>query len=75
MSKKETITVQGTEVVPYEEKKGDFISITDIARYRDSERSDYILQNRMRNRSTIEFIGLWEQVNNPNFNSRRIRWN
>jgi hypothetical protein len=69
MSKKETITVQGTEVVLYEEKKGDFISITDIARYRDTERSDYILQNWMRNRSTIEFIGLWEQFNNPNFNS------
>jgi len=69
MSKKETIIVQGTEVVLYEEKKGDFISITDIARYRDSERSDYILQNWMRNRGTIEFIGLWEQFNNPNFNS------
>jgi len=42
---------------------------TDIARYRDSERSDYILQNWMRNRSTIEFIGLWELFNNPDFNS------
>ncbi|MDR2171639.1 MAG: KilA-N domain-containing protein, partial [Planctomycetaceae bacterium] len=69
MSKKETITVQGTEIILYEEKKGDFISITDIARYRDKERSDYILQNWMRNRSTIEFIGLWEQFNNPVFNS------
>src|SRR5699024_5673029 len=49
--------------------KDDFISLTDIARYRDPERSDYILQNWMRNRSTIEFIGLWEQFNNPNFNS------
>ena len=43
--------------------------MTDIARYRDSERSDYILQNWMRNRGTIEFIGLWEQFNNPLFNS------
>ena len=43
--------------------------ITDIARHRDSERSDYILQNWLRNRSTIEFIGLWEQFNNPHFNS------
>jgi hypothetical protein len=67
--KKATITVQGTEIVLYEASKGDFISITDIARYRDSERSDYILQNWMRNRSTIEFIGLWEQFNNPAFNS------
>jgi hypothetical protein len=69
MSKKETIVVQGTEIILYEGMKGDYISITDIARYRDSERSDYILQNWMRNRSTIEFIGLWELFNNPNFNS------
>jgi len=69
MSKKETIIVQGTSIVLYQEEKGDFISLTDIARYRDFERSDYLLQNWMRNRSTIEFMGLWEQFNNPNFNS------
>ena len=61
--------VQGTSIVLYQEDKGDFISLTDIARHRDGERSDYILQNWMRNRSTIEFMGLWEQFNNPNFNS------
>ena len=69
MAKNKTINVQGIEIVFYEENKSDFISLTDIARHRDSERSDYILQNWMRNRSTIEFIGLWEQFNNPNFNS------
>jgi hypothetical protein len=69
MSKKETINVQGTSIIIYQEEKGDFISLTDIARHRDSERSDYILQNWMRNRSTIEFMGLWEQFNNPTFNS------
>jgi len=47
----------------------DYISLTDIARFKDSERSDYILQNWMRNRSTIEFIGLWELFNNSEFNS------
>ena len=46
-----------------------FCSLTDIARFRDPERSDYILQNWMRNRSTIEFIGLWELFHNPDFNS------
>lgn len=50
-------------------KDDDYISLTDIARHRDKERSDYILQNWMRNRSTIEFLGLWEQLNNPDFNS------
>jgi len=69
MSKKETITVQGTAILLYQEEKGDFLSLTDIARYRDSERSDYILQNWMRNRSTIEFMGLWEQFHNPDFKS------
>lgn len=45
----------------------DFISLTDIARYKDSERTDYIIQNWLRNRSTIEFLGLWEHLNNPDF--------
>ena len=69
MAKNKTINVKGTEIVLFQDKKEDFISLTDIARYRDIERSDYILQNWMRNRSTIEFIGLWEQFNNPDFNS------
>jgi len=69
MVKGKTINVKGTEIILYQDNKNDFISLTDIARYRDSERSDYILQNWMRNRSTIEFIGLWEQFNNPVFNS------
>ena len=69
MSKNNKIHVQGIDIVLYENNKHDFISLTDIARHRDSERSDYILQNWMRNRSTIEFIGLWEKFNNPNFNS------
>jgi hypothetical protein len=69
MTKTKKIIVKGVEIVLFKDKEEDFISLTDIARHRDPERSDYILQNWMRNRSTIEFIGLWEQFNNPNFNS------
>jgi hypothetical protein len=69
MAKSKIISVQGINVVFYEENKSDFISLTDIARHRDNDRSDYILQNWMRNRSAIEFMGLWERFNNPNFNS------
>ncbi len=69
MSKIKKIAVQKTDIVLYVNNKEDYISLTDIARHRDSERSDYILQNWMRNRSTIEFIGLWEIFHNPNFNS------
>ncbi|MEK9497965.1 KilA-N domain-containing protein [Photorhabdus sp. P32] len=50
-------------------KDDGYISLSDIAKYKDGNRSDYILQNWMRNRSTIEFIGLWEQLYNPDFNS------
>jgi hypothetical protein len=69
MAKNKKLNIIGTEITFYSEQSEDFISLTDIARYRDSERSDYILQNWMRNRSTIEFVGLWELFNNPNFNS------
>ena len=55
---KRKVNVKGTEIVIFSKEKEDYISLTDIARYKDLERSDYILQNWMRNRSTIEFIGL-----------------
>jgi len=69
MTKRKTIEVHGNTIFIYTEKDDEYISLTDIARYRDPDRSDYILQNWMRNRSTIEFIGLWELFNNSNFNS------
>ena len=70
MAKNKKINVSGIEIIILsEDDKDDFISLTGIARYRDFERSDYILQNWLRNRSTIEFVGLWEQFNNPAFNS------
>lgn len=46
----------------------DYICITDIARYKDQDRTDYIIQNWLRNRNTIEFLGIWERLNNPDFN-------
>jgi len=63
------ITTLGVQIYILEKDKEDFISLTDIARFKDVERSDYILQNWMRNMSTIEFLGLWEKIHNPNFNS------
>jgi len=69
MAKNNKINVKGTEIMVYTENADEYLSLTDIARYRDAERSDYILQNWMRNRSTIEFMGLWEIFNNPDFNS------
>ena len=61
------INVLNREVALYTYNEDDYICITDIARYKDAERTDYIIQNWLRNRNTIEFLGIWEQLNNPNF--------
>ncbi|MCC6220030.1 MAG: KilA-N domain-containing protein, partial [Deltaproteobacteria bacterium] len=45
----------------------DFISLTDIARYKNEDGSDDIIRNWLRNRNTLEFLGIWERLNNPNF--------
>ena len=62
------IDVLGREVAFYTQKDKDYICITDIARYKDPNRTDYVIQNWVRNRNTIEFLGIWEQLNNSNFN-------
>ena len=46
----------------------DFICLTDIARYKNENASDDLLRNWLRNRNTVEFLGIWEQINNPDFN-------
>lgn len=67
MSKK--ITVNNLEIVLYSQNEEEYISLTDMARFKDLDRTNYVIQNWIRSRSTIEFIGLWEQMHNPNFKS------
>ncbi len=45
----------------------DYISLTDIARFQDPDRTNYIIQNWMRTKDTIHFLGIWETINNPDF--------
>jgi len=66
--KNKKIDVQGREVVINSVNDEDYISITDIAKYKDENRTGYIIQNWLRNRNTIEFLGIWEKLNNPDFN-------
>lgn len=56
------------EITVYSHNHEDYISVTDIARYKDPERTDYIIQNWLRNRNTLEFLGIWEHLKNPDFN-------
>lgn len=51
-----------------DDKANEFISLTDIAKYKDLDNTTDLIKNWMRNRNTIEFIGLWESIHNTNFN-------
>lgn len=67
--KKDTIKAKGFEIQVYtRDFKNDFVSLTDIARYKNTDDPRFVIQNWMRNRNTLEFIGLWEILNNSNFN-------
>jgi len=61
------IDVKGSEVRVLAGDASDYISLTDIARYKEPARTDHVIQNWMRNRNTIEFLGIWEHLNNPEF--------
>jgi hypothetical protein len=62
------IEVKGTSITVVSGDVDDYISLTDIARYKDSDHTDDIIRNWLRNRNTLEFLGIWEQLNNPVFN-------
>ena len=47
--------------------KDDYISLTDIAKYKNSKDANEIIRNWLRNRNTIEFLGIWERIHNDNF--------
>jgi hypothetical protein len=67
MAKIKTINVKGTEIILFNKGNDEFISITDIARFKNATEPRDVVKNWMRSKSTIEFLGLWERINNPNF--------
>ena len=64
---KATIDIQGTAVTVLSQANDDYISLTDIAKHKEPDRSDHVIQNWMRNRNSIEFLGVWERLNNADF--------
>ena len=65
--KSNKIDVKGISIVIYKSGLEDYISLTDIARYKDISNTDDIIKNWLRNRNTIELLGFWETIYNPNF--------
>ena len=67
--KNEVIHADGIDISIYtSDYENEYISLTDIAKRREGEYPGYVIQNWMRNRSTVSFIGLWELLHNPVFN-------
>ena len=66
--KKDTIEAKGFAIQIYtEDFKNDYISLTDIARYKNMHEPKDVVKNWLRVRDTIEFLGLWETIHNPSF--------
>ena len=66
---KDIIHVNGFNIGIYtEDFENEFISLTDIAKYKNADDPRFVIQNWMRNRNTLEFLGIWEMLSNPNFN-------
>ncbi|HPA25901.1 MAG TPA: KilA-N domain-containing protein [bacterium] len=67
MPKKKTINVKGTKItiIKYSNTEYDYISLTDMLKAKDG---DFFISDWLRNRNTVEFLGIWESIYNPNFN-------
>jgi len=65
MTKNKKIQVKGIEITIIQEDKEDFISLTDMLKAKDG---DFFISDWLRNRNTVEFLGIWESVYNPSFN-------
>ncbi len=60
-----TIKVKEQEITFFNKQEEDFISLTDIAKVKNPEEPKDVVKNWFRNKSTVEFLGLWERINNP----------
>ena len=64
---KSTIEVQGASVAVISQNQQDVICLTDIAKFKNPDHPDDVIRNWLRNRNTVEFLGVWERLNNPSF--------
>ena len=68
MSKTQKIHVHGKEITVISSAQHDYISLTDIAKHKNQESTGLVISHWMSTKFTIEFMGLWEQMHNPDFN-------
>ena len=68
MIQRQKLNVLDKEIALYSQESEDYISLTDIARYKNAEDPRFVVINWLRNRNTVEFLGIWERIHNPHFN-------
>ncbi len=68
MSKMSTISVQGSSITIEKKNEDDYVSLTDMAKFKNPESTGLVISHWLSTRFAIEFLGIWEQINNPNFN-------
>jgi hypothetical protein len=68
MAKSKKIEVQGREITVLSQQEEDYISLTDMAGYKDNLEARIVVSNWMSTHYTVDFLAVWEQVNNPDFN-------
>ena len=73
MAKKETINVQGTEIILLSHQKEDYISLTDMAKYKNAEIPATVISHWLSTNFSINYMVLWERMNNPDFNLTGFR--
>jgi len=73
MAKKDTINVQGTKIILLSHQKEDYISLTDMAKYKNSEIPATVISHWLSTNFSINYMGLWERMNNPDFNLTGFR--
>ena len=73
MSKKEIVTVQGTKIAVLTHRQDDYISLTDMAKHKNAEIPGTVISHWMSTSFSINYMGLWEKMNNPDFNLTGFR--
>lgn len=68
MAKANKIEVEGSEISVVKNQNEDYVSLTDMAKFKNAENTGLVISHWLSTRFAIDFLGIWEQINNPDFN-------
>ena len=68
MAKTSKIEVEGSSIAVLKNQNEDYVSLTDMAKYKNAENTGLVISHWLSTRFAVDFLGIWEQINNPDFN-------